>query len=348
MRATIKQMLAADPALDVVDAAGSGPVALAKVQELQPDVVTLDVEMPGMDGIEVLRRLMADMPTPVIMLSAHTQEGAQRTMEALEAGAIDYVAKPTGVAGGGLRDVAATLIEKIHAASRANVQRLWGIAARPAAVAARPKPATPVRPSAPAAFTTYNGPVVAIGISCGGPATLVEMFPSIPADFPPIILTQHMPPGFTRSMAERLDRISNIDVKEAANDDVLRRGLALIAPGDSHLTLAGRPGTLKVRLDQGPPACGHRPSADVMFRSAAKLCGARTIGVIMTGMGNDGAEALGLIKAAGGRTLAQDQATCVVYGMPKVAAELGNAEKVVPLDEIIPTILEFAGALVPA
>lgn len=342
MRATIKQMLAASPRIDVIDTAGSGPVALTKIKDLRPDVVTLDVEMPGMDGIELLRRVMAETPVPVVMLSAHTQHGAARTFEALEAGAVDYVPKPTGTAGGGLRDVAQILVQKILDATSANLRHMQRLSTRPTT----PRPAV-VRTSAPPLLTRRqrdDGTVIAIGISCGGPATLVRIFPDIPADSPPILVTQHMPPGFTRSFAERLDRLSNLSVKEAANNDFVEPGHAYVAPGDHHMSLAGSPGNLKIRIDQSPPACGHRPSVDVLFRSVAKSCGARAVGVIMTGMGNDGAEALGTIKAAGGRTVAQDQATCIVFGMPKAAIDLGHAERIVPLERIVPTMVEFAAA----
>ncbi len=344
MRTMIRQVLSSDPQIDVVDTAGNGPVALAKVRDLRPDVVTLDVEMPGMDGIELLRRIMREHPLPVIMLSAHTQHGAQRTLDALEAGAIDYVPKPSGGEGATLRDVGGELIQKIHAARSANLGRLSRMASSAPVMPARLRAQPAVRALAPDA----PSPVIAIGISCGGPATLVDIFPQFPADSPPIVITQHMPPGFTKSFADRLNRLSNLQVKEAENEDVLRPGTAFVAPGDAHLTVYGRPGRLRVRLDHREPTCGHRPSVDVMFRSLAKTSGALTVAAIMTGMGNDGAEALGTIVAAGGRTLAQDQESCIVFGMPKAAIELGHAQRVTPLDQIVSTLLELSNAAAAA
>ncbi|MFO0973313.1 MAG: chemotaxis response regulator protein-glutamate methylesterase [Phycisphaerae bacterium] len=341
MRSMIKQMLASDPGVTVIDSAGSGQVALQKIREQRPDVVTLDFEMPGMSGLELLQRIMAECPVPAVMLSAHTTSGARQTLDALEAGAVDYVAKPSGERGGRLPEVAEILLQKIHAAASANLVRVRQMSQPQAS-----PPSRPVRPSVPATACPTGNPatVIAIGISCGGPQTLVQVFPSIPADCPPIVLTQHMPPGFTHSFAERLDRMSAIEVKEAAENDAVVPGRALIAPGDAHLTVVGRPGQLRVRLDRRGPVCGHMPSADVMFRSVVEACGGAAVGVLMTGMGNDGAEALGLIRAAGGHTLAQDQDTCIVFGMPKVAIELGNAEEVLPLDQIVPGMLAAAAA----
>lgn len=343
MRATIKQLLASDPAIEVVDTAGSGPVAIAKIKQLRPDVVTLDVEMPGMDGIDLLRTIMADAPVPVVMLSAHTQHGAQRTLDALEAGAVDYVPKPTGQRGATLRDVAAVLCERVRSAAAANLRRV-----RPT----RPKFAPSASPSVPSAKprpTVTAGPssVIAIGISCGGPATLVEIFPQLPPDSPPIVITQHMPPGFTRSFADRLNRLSALHVKEAEDGDVLAVGRAFVAPGDAHMLLQGAPGRLRIKLERTGPVCGHMPSVDVLFRSVAKTCGAAAVGVIMTGMGNDGAAALGAIRDAGGRTVAQDQPSCIVFGMPKAAIDMGHAQHIVPLDQIVPTVLELATCTQP-
>jgi two-component system chemotaxis response regulator CheB len=343
MRAMIRKTLESDPGIEVVDAAGSGPVALDKIKQLRPDVATLDVEMPGMDGIEILRRIMVESPTPVVMLSAHTFDGAERTLEALEAGAIDYVAKPSGEKGANIRDVAIILAEKIRAAAAANLNRIRSSPAR-----AQPARAAPVvKPSVTRPLPQSAGdvsPLIAIGISCGGPATLVEIFPDIPADCPPIVLTQHMPPKFTKSLADRLDRMSAVNVKEAESGDVIQRGHVYIAPGEAHLVVIGKPGRLRIKLDAGQKACGHRPAADVMFRSVVSACGSMCVGAIMTGMGNDGAEALGVIKAAGGGTIAQDQDTCVVYGMPKAAADLGHAQHIVPADRVIPTAIELCRA----
>ena len=332
MRATIRQMIETDPGIEVIDTAGSGPVALEKVKALRPDVVTLDVEMPGMDGITVLKRIMAESPTSVVMLSTVTQDGAQRTLDALEAGAVDYVGKPTGQAGQTLRDVTSDLIAKIKTAAAANLDRLrtrpgTRPLVRPARV--RPTPVSPVRPDRECEV------LLAIGISAGGPATLVDIFTQLPAETPPILITQHMPSGFTKSFADRLDRLSNIAVKEAQAGDIVRPNQALIAPGHAHMVVRRHLRTgFKIALDQGETVCRHRPSVDRLFRSVAEAVGKRAIGLIMTGMGNDGAEALGTIRAAGGLTFAQSQETCVVYGMPKVAIQLDTAGQILDLESI--------------
>ncbi len=332
MRATIRKMLEREPGIEVIDTAGSGPVALNKIRDLEPDVVTLDVEMPGMDGITVLRRIMAESPTSVVMLSTFTQDGAQRTLDALEAGAVDYVGKPTGQAGQTLRDVTSSLIAKIKAAATANLDPLRiRSRTRPPA---RPAPVcpTPVRPARP----DRDGEVLlAIGISAGGPATLVDIFTQLPAETPPILITQHMPSGFTVSFADRLDRLSNIAVKEAQAGDIVRPNQALIAPGHAHMIVRRHLKTgIKIALDQGTTVCGHRPSVDRLFRSVAEVVGKRAIGLIMTGMGNDGADALGAIRAAGGLTFAQSREACVVFGMSKVAIELDNVGQILDLESI--------------
>ena len=329
MRATIRQMIETDPDIEVIDTAGSGPVALEKIKTLRPDVVTLDVEMPGMDGITLLRRIMDESPTSVVMLSTVTQDGAQRTLDALEAGAVDYVGKPTGQAGQTLRDVTSSLIAKIKAAATANLDPLR---TRP-----RTRPPAPVCP-APVSLRPIDRDrevLFAVGISAGGPATLVDIFAQLPAETPPILITQHMPSGFTKSFADRLDRLSNIAVKEAQVGDIVRPNQALIAPGHAHMTVRRHLKTgIKIDLDEGGPVCGHRPSVDRLFRSVAELVGDRAIGLIMTGMGNDGADALGTIRAAGGLTFAQSRETCVVFGMPKVAIELDNAGQILDLESI--------------
>ncbi len=332
MRATIRQMIETDPEIEVIDTAGSGPVALEKIKALRPDVVTLDVEMPGMDGITLLKRIMEEAPTSVVMLSSVTQDGAQRTLDALEAGAVDYVGKPTGQAGNTLRDVTSDLINKIKAAATANLDPLR---ARPSTrPPVRPAPVRPT-PVSPARTDPNDQVLLAIGISAGGPAPLVDIFTQLPAETPPIVLTQHMPSGFTKSFADRLDRLSAITVKEAQVGDIVRPNQALIAPGHAHMVVRRHLKTgIKIALDEGAPVCGHRPSVDRLFRSVAELVGDRAIGLIMTGMGNDGADALGAIRAVGGLTFAQSQETCVVFGMPKIAVALDNVGQILDLESI--------------
>lgn len=335
MRATIRQLLESDPQIEVTDTAGSGPVALEKIRAQNPDVVTMDIEMPGMDGISLLREVMSDCPVPVVMVSSHTQAGAQKTLDAMEAGAVDYVAKPTGGKGANLRDIAPVLIAKVKQAAGTNMAALWRVAASPQGESA----SAPVKPAA-AAFDFDPKHVVAIGISCGGPASLVDIFPSIPERMPAILITQHMPEGFTQRFAERLDRLSNIHVREAKQGDEVKPNQALVAPGHSHMTVKRRGAKTVVVLDQDSNVCGHKPSVDKLFRSVADVCKGNCTAVIMTGMGNDGAQAIGEIQSRGGLTIAQDAETSIVYGMPKAATELGHIDLVLPLGEIVSTVVE--------
>ncbi len=333
MPATLKQLLESDSDVEVIATASNGPVALQKIRELNPCVVTLDVEMPGMDGISLLREIMSDCPTPVVIVSSHTHDGAHQTLEAMEAGAVDYVPKPEGKKGVGLREVATLLISKVKDAAGTNMAALCRMAGWSEAAPVRKLPVM-----TPDIDSFVKEHVIAIGVSCGGPAALAEIFPSIPQHMPPVVVAQHMPEGFTNSFAERLDRTSSLEVKEAQDGDLLIPNRALIAPGHSHMTLTRQNQRLQARLDQGPNVCGHRPSVDKLFRSVARACGSSCTGVIMTGMGNDGAEALGEIKAAGGLTIAQDEKSCIVYGMPKAAIEMGHVERVLPLHEIVPSL----------
>ena len=262
MRATIRQMIETDPDIEVIDTAGSGPVALEKIKALRPDVITLDVEMPGMDGITLLRRIMEESPTSVVMLSTFTQHGAQRTLDALEAGAVDYVGKPTGQEGHTLRDVTSSLIAKIKAAATANLDPLrTRLSTRPPV---RPAPVCPT-PVSPAPTDRDHEVLLAVGISAGGPATLVDIFTQLPAETPPILITQHMPSGFTKSFADRLDRLSSIAVKEAQAGDIVRPNQALIAPGDG--SACEFP---EIASHQGPNAVSTPQLATANLRDATK------------------------------------------------------------------------------
>lgn len=334
MRAMIRQLLESDPQIEVIDTAGSGPVALEKIREQDPDVVTMDVEMPGMDGISLLREVMSDCPVPVIMVSSHTQAGGRRTLDAMEAGAVDYVAKPTGGQGKDLASIAGILIAKVKQAANTNMAALWRVAAT---AEERAELTRSVAQTAEAEFDPNH--VIAIGISCGGPASLVQIIPQLPPNMPPILITQHMPPGFTKSFAERLDRFCEFKVKEAEQGDVIVPNNMFIAPGHSHMTVKRSGRKLTVELDQGPRVCGHCPSVDKLLRSVALECGSNCTGIIMTGMGNDGAEALGEIQRAGGLTMAQDEETSIVFGMPKAAVVLGHADRTLALDDIIPAVI---------
>jgi two-component system chemotaxis response regulator CheB len=295
---------------------------LKKIEELRPDVVTLDLEMPRMDGMETLRLIMQRAPLPVILFSTHSKEGAYSTFKALALGAIDFVAKPKDAAAGHLDVIADQLIEKIKAAKRAG----------------RSKPAAPVIADVPPPKKASRAAlppsrIIAIGISTGGPNALQFLLSHIPAEFPAsIVVVQHMPEGFTEMFARRLDECCAIDVQEAKSGDLLVAGRVLICPGNRHIMVRRMPRGDMAVLSDGPAVNGHRPSADVLFHSVAQEFGLTAVGVIMTGMGEDGAEGLGAIKSAGGMTLAQSEDTCVVSGMPHAAIQKGHVTKVVPLD----------------
>ena len=325
MRKLIPIVLERDPEIEVVGTAMDGAFGIRKIEELSPDVVTLDLEMPRMDGIETLRMIMRSAPLPVIVFSSHSKEGAYSTFKALALGAIDFVAKPRDAAAGNLDPIAYQLIEKIKVAKRARrphkLPRLAELEPSPA----KRKSCTVLAPNR----------VIAIGISTGGPNALQFLLSQIPADFPAtFVVVQHMPEGFTDMFARRLDECCALDVQEAKSGDLLIAGRALICPGNRHIMVRRMPRGEMIVLSDGPPINGHRPSVDVLFHSVAQEFGLTAVGVIMTGMGDDGAEGLGAIKAAGGMTIAQSEETCVVSGMPRAAIFKGYANKVLPLDNL--------------
>jgi two-component system, chemotaxis family, protein-glutamate methylesterase/glutaminase len=302
-----------------------GAFALKKIEELRPDVVTLDLEMPRMDGMETLRLIMQRAPLPVILFSTHSKEGAYSTLKALALGAVDFIAKPTDAAAGHLETIADSLIEKIKVASRAAGRKL-----PPATVAIDPPNLRKGSKS-----TLPPSRIIAIGTSTGGPNALQFVLSQIPTDFPcAILVVQHMPEGFTEMFARRLDECGALDVSEAKSGDLLISGRVLICPGNRHMMVRRMPRGDMVILSDGPPVNGHRPSVDVLFHSVAQEFGLTAVGVIMTGMGEDGAEGLGAIKTAGGMTIAQSEETCVVSGMPRAAILKGHANKIVPLEGI--------------
>jgi two-component system chemotaxis response regulator CheB len=322
MRKLIPAILARDPSIEVIGTAMDGAFALKKIEELRPDVVTLDLEMPRMDGMETLRLIMQRAPLPVILFSTHSKEGAYCTFKALALGAIDFVAKPKDAAAGHLDVIADQLIEKIKVAKRAGRSKL----AAPV-IADVPPPKKGSRAALP------PNRLIAIGISTGGPNALQFLLSQIPAEFPAsIVVVQHMPEGFTEMFARRLDECCAIDVQEAKSGDLLLAGRVLICPGNRHIMVRRMPRGDMAVLSDGPAVHGHRPSADVLFHSVAQEFGLTAVGVIMTGMGEDGAEGLGAIKSAGGMTLAQSEDTCVVSSMPHAAIQKGHVAKVVPLD----------------
>lgn len=332
MRKMIPQILEREPAIKVVGTAMDGAFALKKIEELRPDVVTLDLEMPRMDGMEALRQIMRYRRLPVIIVSALSKQGASTTFKALALGAFDFVTKPQDVSSNSvLREISADLIAKIKVAANSQARNVV-----PAAVPA----IEPKRGSKPASQRKEApSKVVAIGISTGGPNALQYVFSQLPADFSgAILVVQHMPEGFTEMFARRLDESCAIEVKEAQSGDLLLAGRALICPGNRHMKVRRMPLGDMVVLTDDPKVNGHRPSVDVLFRSVGQEFGPNAIAVLMTGMGDDGAEAMGAVKAAGGLTIAQDEGSSVVYGMPKAAIERGNAVRVVALDGLANTI----------
>jgi len=324
MRKLIPIILSRDPNIEVVGTAMDGAFALKKIEELQPDVVTLDLEMPRMDGMETLRLIMRNAPLPVILFSTHSKEGAYSTFKALALGAIDFVAKPKNAAAGNLDAIAGQLIEKVKVAKRAG-RRLQVPPVAEEAHSSRKPGRSPIPPNR----------VIAIGISTGGPNALQFVLSQIPAEFTATILVvQHMPEGFTEMFAKRLDECCQLDVHEARSGDLLIAGRVLICPGNRHMMVRHMPRGDMAVLSDAPHVNGHRPSADVLFHSVAQEFGPSAVGIIMTGMGEDGAEGLGAIKNAGGMTIAQSEDTCVVGGMPRAAINRGFANKVVPLDAL--------------
>jgi two-component system chemotaxis response regulator CheB len=325
VRHTLRKHLDADPEIHVVGEASDGLIALEKVQELAPDVITLDVQMPRLDGLETLERLMDARPTPVVMLSALTQRGARVTIQALMRGAVDVVAKPSQALN--VQDVMDELIAKVKTAASLSPAQLLPPGARPRPVVARGVPQR-FRP---------GDPLIVIGASTGGPRALQQLLPQFPAEVAAgVVVVQHMPMGFTRALAQRLDRVSALNVQEAADGDRLAHGMALVAPSGYHLRFAG---VRKVALDQGPRRNGVRPALDVCLESAAERHGASVIGVVLTGMGRDGLEGARAVKAAGGTVIAEHYTTSVVYGMPRSVVDAGLADHVLPLPQVMPTLL---------
>ncbi|MCH4562986.1 chemotaxis response regulator protein-glutamate methylesterase [Halomonas sp. EGI 63088] len=330
IRDLLSEIINSQPDMEVVAVAPDPIAARDLIKRHNPDVLTLDVEMPRMDGLDFLERLMRLRPMPVLMVSSLTQAGSEVTLRALELGALDFVAKPSLGIRSGMLEYAEEIAEKIRAASRS----------RPRQATRRDAP-PPVRLEAP---LVSSEKLVIIGASTGGTEAIRRVLEPLPANSPAILITQHMPGGFTRSFAERLDRLCQVSVKEAEDGERVLPGHAYIAPGDAHLKLARSGANYVARLDDGPPVNRHRPSVDVLFHSAATQAGRNAIGVLLTGMGKDGAAGLVEMRQAGAPTLAQDEASCVVFGMPREAIALGGAGEVVALDDIAPRLMALVAA----
>jgi two-component system chemotaxis response regulator CheB len=328
MREMISGMLSSDPEIEVVGAVPDPIIAREKIKQLNPDVLTLDIEMPRMDGITFLEKLMALRPMPVVMISSLTQEGADATLRALEIGAVDFIAKPAINLQSGLLAKQSEIIAKVKMAARAHVQK-W--APQPADIAVLKRP--------PGYSSTEK--VILIGASTGGVEALHHLILQMPPDSPAILITQHMPEQFTASFARRLNNVASIRVSEARDGERALPGHAYIAPGDRHLRLSRSGANYTCSVKGTDRVSGHCPSVDVLFHSAAESAGKNAIGVILTGMGKDGADGLLAMRRSGARTLGQDEPSCVVYGMPKVAHEIGASEAEIPLARIAQEILNL-------
>lgn len=325
MRKVLVEILRQTPQIQVVGTARDGVDALAQIEVLRPDVITLDVEMPRMDGLTALREIMSKFPTPVLMLSSLTQAGASTTLKCLELGAIDFVAKPSGAISLDIGTLAQEIVAKVLAVSKAKPGRSTSIAV--------------VAPRAPSANASRRKiTTVFIGCSTGGPRALQAVIPALPRDLGvPIVIVQHMPPSFTAGLADRLDQMSHLSVREAKEGDLLHAGEALVAPGGRHMEFDGMG---RCMITDGPAVNSVKPSVDVTLASLLNTRGPRTLGILLTGMGSDGAASLRALRDAGGTTFAEDASTCVVYGMPRAAVEMGAVDRIIPLHHIPAAIVE--------
>ncbi len=333
MRREISKMLESDNTIQVVGTARDGSEVVDKIKKLSPDVITLDVEMPRMDGLETLKQVMTKAPCPVVMVSSLTAEGADTTIQALENGAIDFVHKPSGSISLDIAKQRAQLINKIKAASQTASHRLKRYAAPPKIARRAPAPTQPVRVM-PGKMEPAH--IVGIGISTGGPRTLMEMLPCLPGDLNiSILIVQHMPEKFTASLAKRLDKVCSMQVKEAEDGEIVERGCIYLAPGGKHMQLTAKNPRIRfIHIVEGTASDINCPSVDTLFESLNRALTKNWLGIILTGMGSDGAEQLLQLKQKGGHTIAEAEETCTVFGMPKRAIEKGAAEFVLPLEQI--------------
>ncbi len=336
VRQVMAEVLGRSPEIEVIGAASDPIFAMEKMKKQWPDVIVLDVEMPRMDGITFLRKIMAERPTPVVICSTLTEKGAETTMHALAAGAVGVAAKPKIGLKQHLQDASDDLTHMVKVAARANVKRLQSASPAP-----RKLSADAILPQSAHSMARTTDTVIAIGTSTGGTQALETVLTALPRVCPGIVAVQHMPEKFTEAFARRLDSVCQVEVKEAKSGDRVLPGRVLIAPGGRHMLLKRSGAQYHVDIVDGPPVSRHRPSVDVLFRSAAQCAGKNALGIIMTGMGDDGASGLLEMRMAGASTLAQDEATCVVYGMPKEAVKRGAVGRIVPLGAIASEIIRF-------
>ncbi len=334
VRQTLSEILGSDPEIEVMATASDPFVAAERMRDEIPDVITLDIEMPRMDGLTFLKKLMAQHPIPVVICSSLADEGAQSTFKALEYGAVDIITKPRMGTKQFLEESRISICQTVKAAAGARIRAL-----RPSQTVEPKLTADAILSPATGAMAETTEKIVMIGASTGGTEALKTLLESLPPDAPGIVIVQHMPELFTRAFANRLDSLCAITVKEAESNDSVIRGRALIAPGNHHLLVKRSGARYYVEIKDGPLVCRHRPSVDVLFRSAARYAGRNAVGVILTGMGDDGARGMLEMKQAGAVTIAQDEASCVVFGMPKEAIKLNGVDKVMPLTSIAGSIL---------
>lgn len=330
VRNTLKKELGKADDIEVVGAAPDPYVAREMIIKLKPDVITLDIEMPRMDGITFLKKLMKHHPIPIIILSSIAQKGSQAALEAARFGAIDVVAKPDHAYS--LGDVTKSLIDKIRQSKHVNLKRL----------AEQADSALKVSPASTALVKATNTMII-VGASTGGTAAIETFLQSFPLNSPGILITQHMPAGFTKSFSERLNSVCTVEVREAKQGDIIAPGKAFVAPGGFHMLIKRSGATFTIDIKDTPPVGNHKPSVDVLFHSAARSLGPNAIGVILTGMGGDGADGMKAMKDAGAYNFAQDENTSVVYGMPKVAVEKGGVDEILPLGKIGPSVIGRLG-----
>jgi two-component system, chemotaxis family, protein-glutamate methylesterase/glutaminase len=336
MRKALRRMLGSDPAIRVIADARDGLEAVEKVKQFQPDVVTLDVKMPGLDGIQTLERIMRERPTPVLMVSSLTSEGGQITLRALEMGAVDFIDKSSCHTQMDIIEIAESLVQKVKVIAGVDLKRVAD---------SKPAPQPPAETPAPVGATVRDDNpthLVAIGTSTGGPMSLEKVLTALPGDYPgAILVVQHMPVGFTASLAERMNQLCRLTIKEAREDEPLRPGTVYIAPGGYHLKIQRAVQKYRVVLSKEPRDVQHHPSVDEMMISAAENWTGPMLGIIMTGMGADGVRGIAAMKQAGAAILAQNEQTCVVYGMPRAAFLSGNVDRMVALEKIADEIIGF-------